>query len=504
MNGWFPDINGRGEVVSGAGEVFFQGRSLGVGWGPRFLTDDWIVYNADDTHTAILNVRNSETIPVAPKYNVYAAGSGRWMGLWQGSPITLRLVGADGVTIREWIEGATPAMAPNGRYVFASPFHAPHDQRTVFLADGNEEPRPIFAGATMDLSVSDHAVCIMVATSVHGRQVVGIRNGGGVEDWSVLDWEAPIVCDGPGGPWVLSVTQTGMILRPAGSPFGYAWLGEWLNPVIRYIEADALFRIAASDGHGAQRLSSVDPASPRVDLRAPAPPTPNPQPPSPVPVPPKPPEPTPMSLPDPSAVKAALQHERDHFPQPTIGNDAMGEILNAVARQFPNMGMHRKDGQASQPGTGIGISHDVLRYMPPGDDFGWWSDVLGATGAGIASPLAPEWKRSTDGRASFVVPVPFSTDTPPVPGPTNPPPPSAPGAALDAAIAALLARVAALEARPVPQPPVQQAPAPSINGLRIALKSTTRDRYLSDWDNATPAFDRGTAGGGETFVIEVQ
>lgn len=168
-----------------------------------------------------------------------------------------------------------------------------------------------------------------------------------------------------------------------------------------------------------------------------------------------------QSLPDPAAVKAALQAERDKFPTRTISEAQMGAILNAVALQFPFTGMHRKDGQAPQPGTGIGISHDVLRVMPPGDPLGYWSDVLGASGVGIATPLAPEWKRSSDGRESFVPPVPI--------GPTPPPPPPPPTSAgvtraeLDAAIArlaldlrieigALLShigdRVLALEARP--------------------------------------------------------
>lgn len=130
------------------------------------------------------------------------------------------------------------------------------------------------------------------------------------------------------------------------------------------------------------------------------------------------------SLPDPKVVQAALQRERDKFQSPTISDDAMGAILNAVALHFPNMGMHRKSGQAKQPGTGIGISHDVLRVMPPGDPLGFWSDVLGATGAGKATPLAPDWQRSSDGVESFVPPV--AVGTIPKPDPTPTPVPSGP------------------------------------------------------------------------------
>jgi hypothetical protein len=210
--------------------------------------------------------------------------------------------------------------------------------------------------------------------------------------------------------------------------------------------------------------------------------------PVPVPVPHPIPEP-PMSLPDPSAVKAALDRARQPFP-PIVGNVEMGAILNTVAGQFPNMGMHRKDGQAIQPGTGIGISHDVLRYLPPGDDFGWWADVLGATGAGLATPLAPSWLRSSDDRRSFVPPTAVNAP-PPSPGPIPPTttPSTPPGDLSD-----ILRRLAALEQRPV-----------SIDGVRIALK--TQDGHVVCAEggggrevNAT----RTGVGPWETFAIEVQ
>jgi hypothetical protein len=178
------------------------------------------------------------------------------------------------------------------------------------------------------------------------------------------------------------------------------------------------------------RLSTSAP--PIVNAPPPIVNPPKPEPPS-MPQPPKP-EVPPVSLPDPSAVKAALTVARNHFPSATIGNVEMGHILNVVAGQFPGMGMHRKDGQAIQPVTGIGISHDVLRYLPPGDDFGWWSDVLGATGAGLATPVAPEWKRSTDDARSFVAP--FGSPAP-LPDPPPVPPPPAPSADFSAVLARL-------------------------------------------------------------------
>lgn len=126
------------------------------------------------------------------------------------------------------------------------------------------------------------------------------------------------------------------------------------------------------------------------------------------------PEPKPMSLPDPQAVLRVLQRERNKYPAKFTSvpemNAALGVVLNNTAREFPGMGMHRKDGEkaASYPGIPVTFSRDTLRvYDPsdPGDELGYWSDVLGATGALIGSANAPEWKRSSDNRASFVSPV---------------------------------------------------------------------------------------------------
>jgi hypothetical protein len=113
----------------------------------------------------------------------------------------------------------------------------------------------------------------------------------------------------------------------------------------------------------------------------------------------------PVSLPDPFAIKAALQRERDKLPD-RITNDQCGAILNAAALQFAHVGLHAKSGgEVATLPNGVTVNRNVLRYLPPGDEFGWWDDVLGAAGVGIASPVAPEWKRSTDGRSSFVPPV---------------------------------------------------------------------------------------------------
>lgn len=160
---------------------------------------------------------------------------------------------------------------------------------------------------------------------------------------------------------------------------------------------------------------------PRVTFPAPQP--------TPVPVPPPPPEPQPMSLPDPQAVLRVLERERNKYPAKfdTVEqmNVALGQVLNNTAGEFPGMGMHFKTGEkaATAPGVSRTFSRDTLRVYDltqPDDEFGYWSDVLEATGALIAKPYAPDWKRSTDNLDSFVRPA---AAPPPQPEPEPEPPP---------------------------------------------------------------------------------
>ena len=89
-----------------------------------------------------------------------------------------------------------------------------------------------------------------------------------------------------------------------------------------------------------------------------------------------------MPLPDPFAIKAALQRERDQLPD-RITNDDCGAILNATARQFAHVGLHAKSGgEVATLPNGVTVNRNVLRYLPPGDDFGWWDDVLASAGTG--------------------------------------------------------------------------------------------------------------------------
>lgn len=276
MNGWFPALNSRGLVASGAGEVFIGDRSLGRGHDPDFATDDLVVFcrpsaaDLSQEETVAVDVASGTVrAAVLGGYNRIAAGGGRCLGFlapasrFGPSRVELRRA-ADLSLVRSWTDAAVPVMAPGGRWAFSDRYQS--DVHRVWLGDGETSPVEVFTGATMELSVSDTALCIQVATGKYTRAVIGFRAGSSTqEDWSVLDWEMPTVVDGPNGePWVLSGTQTGMILRPAGAKVGYQWAGDWYVPAIRFINGE--FWIEASDDAGQRKRDRVDPRAPRVRL----------------------------------------------------------------------------------------------------------------------------------------------------------------------------------------------------------------------------------------------
>lgn len=171
---------------------------------------------------------------------------------------------------------------------------------------------------------------------------------------------------------------------------------------------------------------------------------------------PQPPEVPPVSLPDPTAVSTALVREREKYPA-RVTNDQSARIVNDAALRFPHCGTHRKSGD--NVGTlpnGVTVNRNVMRYLPPGDEFGWWADVLGAAGVGVSTPLSPDWQRSTDGRESFVPATAFSEQPSTDPPPTNPPPSNLEPRllALEQSVARLADALAALTFRvdDLPQP----------------------------------------------------
>lgn len=260
MDGWNPRFNAQGEIASGSREVWFAGRSLGPGRSPQWLTDDLLLIGtAEGDETILLNVRTGEESSVKAGYNVTCAGGGVWLG-WTPATITSyqglqRLGGLANV--------APPTCSRSGRYrVWLAPYNA--DQRSLIL-DTQAGQLPITSGPILDYSVSDQATVWSQASGRYTRGVAGRLHGAQADtNLSLLDWESPIVVDAPDGPWILSVTQTGLIFRPWGESFGYRFDGDYYTPDCLWL--DNRFLLASCSRAGAPQLVSIRPSDPRVDL----------------------------------------------------------------------------------------------------------------------------------------------------------------------------------------------------------------------------------------------
>ena len=268
LNGWFPDINSKGEIVAGFGTIWFGDKLISSGVRPKFINDDVIVFGYENG-TRIVNIRKFDAegnptdvtyIPIG--YNVYAAGAGEWAGIVQKALTDVHLYTYPHVEPKAGIQNfGIPVMSTDGDLVIADEYQS--NTHTVLLNGIG-----VFTGFAMNYSVCRGAVAIQVATSVYGRKIVGIRRPQIhiAEDWTIYNWEGPYVWDGPECPWVLSVTQDAyVILRPAGSVMGYKLLGEWNNPAVRFV--DGRFIIAASSSRGLHIRADIFPNEPRIDLR---------------------------------------------------------------------------------------------------------------------------------------------------------------------------------------------------------------------------------------------
>lgn len=266
VDGWFPDINSKGEIISGSGQVwltspFEPARLIGSGVRAKFVTDDLIVY-AFGYGTHLVNIRTNEMTLIPTGYNMYAGGNGDWAGIVQKALTDVHIYRGATRTI-ELMGYGIPVMAPDGS--LAIPKDYAQNVHEV-LWNGVT----VFGGTSMNLSVCNSALAIQVATSMYGRNILGVRrsNMNVVENWTLYDWEDPVVCDGPDGPWVLSVTQfSSLVLRPAGETLGYKLEGEWYNPAVRFI--DGRFLVAGSSSRGQLMVETIYPSNPRVDLKLP-------------------------------------------------------------------------------------------------------------------------------------------------------------------------------------------------------------------------------------------
>ena len=259
VNGWFPHVSTTGRIASGAGDIYVEGVWVDSGFYPRWVDDTHIVYNAGvgGVVTRLRDVDAGTYVDLMGPCNIYAADAGVWLGLVQAGPIYLHRW-TDTTLVATVTDRGAPAVGPTGSYAWVGPYHS--STPTVYVNGA-----AVYTGAVQRVSLASTKVCVSVATGTYTRQTLMLPS----TDCTIQSWEDPQILDGPGGatdPWICSLVQHGLILRPAGSTVGYYWEGEnaFLNPWARCV--DGIFVIAYSNGSGELGRIDQDPTDDGVDL----------------------------------------------------------------------------------------------------------------------------------------------------------------------------------------------------------------------------------------------
>lgn len=238
-----------------------------IGWKPRYSPDgsrltweragfwqsQWLNNHTEIGHNGDVLVIGGLPTRV-PGGNELSAGGGKWAA-FRTDPV--RVYTSWGQTI----PGAgCPTLNPDGEFAYVDDYQA---DLKYLIWNGNR----IAVGAITDVRASRQAV---VWTS-HGRTWgMPTVTGRSVEIQAAPDEFRPIPIDTPRGPWVLSTTHTGFVLRPFGETQGYRFDNDAqaFYPDATYV-LGSIVAVFTNDA-GVQSQQPFDLTAPRVDLTAPA------------------------------------------------------------------------------------------------------------------------------------------------------------------------------------------------------------------------------------------
>jgi hypothetical protein len=237
-NGWFPSINGRGDVVSGNSGIWLNGAQVSpFGIGPLWLTDD--VYMFGDGNGLRTHFSDGQVLTVGYNY-IRTNGAGKWAGC-NGEVIDV---------IRR---------PSKGQHSFAGSVPMWDGDTLYWVKDGQTTAKTIVREGVAVFGpapVMSYAVQpLIVETFPH--VINGSPNVKATDEGGVLTHNG----------WLLTNVGTGLAVRPVSSVVGFFLAGEnWYNPDFRII-GDLLI-VAASTANGQPNIAKFDIASdPRIDLK---------------------------------------------------------------------------------------------------------------------------------------------------------------------------------------------------------------------------------------------
>lgn len=347
-NGWFPRLNSRGDVVSGAGAIEFNGTTIATnGTKPQFRTDDLVVYvNTQDDCLYEVPVTGGVAHKLSDsKVSLFSAGN---------DTVIYPFAGDIGISV----DSKTGAVA---RLIEFNGNNADHS----VVVDG----KTIVAhGIVSDVRAADGLLAYSVWTGrPHDRGTWAWAGKDTVTNLRVYEsgWEgAPVPFMTPEGPWILFQTNEDLRLHPWFSRMGYIiHTGEDqnFNPDVKFV--NNTIAIVWNTGIGTLGKELITLGRPREDISSgvvvviPPPPPP-------------PPDDKDPKMPD--NFKGAVEALRVNFPTP-LGDQHWKFLVTVCQHIGPNAKLFQKDG-----GTNV--------FVPPLNKFvstdiiildGWWVDILG-------------------------------------------------------------------------------------------------------------------------------
>lgn len=276
-----------------------------IGWSPRYSTsgkltasdaghwrDQWLIDDLNIFGNGTNLVIGGSVTPYLDGNELSAAG-GRWAA-FRTDPV--RVYTSDGQTIAG---AGVPAITASD-FAYVLPYQA--DAKSLLLNGA-----AVAAGAITDVRLSTQALVWSASGETFGLE---LPNGTAERIQAAPVEFRPVPVDTPDGPWVLNHTQTGVVLRPFASVWGYRFDngGQCYYPDGFY--SNGTIRVAFSNERGEISEHLFPLSAARIDLRIPLP--------GPTPDPPKPPDPSPpIPEPEPEPPKpvptppvSSLRHHR--------------------------------------------------------------------------------------------------------------------------------------------------------------------------------------------------
>lgn len=349
-NGWFPKLNSKGDVVSGAGVIDYNGLPVASpGWHPEFKTDNVIVYIGEGDCLYELEVGKQPVKLSEQKVSFFAAGAGK---------VAFPQPGDIGLSI-DPITGAVARLVEhNGSNV----------DHSILINDV-----PILKHEPVsNLHIAGGRLVYSLWTGrPHDRGTVGIDKDGRTHNLRVFTtgWEGnPITIETPEGPWLLFMTNSDLRLRPWNSELGYIiTTGEDqnFNAYARYIGGNIQVVWNTATGELQKRLFGLH--DNKVSVASAVIPTPNPDPnPNPEP------EPEPIKMPElPQAVQDIVQQlYTRHLDLARGDDDQRRQLTKMIVEQtvfnFPNDGYCWKASSPNNP-----PSKDSMARQLDGKLYSW-------------------------------------------------------------------------------------------------------------------------------------